>query len=553
MTKLMFDVFAGLGIFLIGLKFMSNGLQDLAGKKIKEWINKATKTSIHGLILGILVTGLLQSSSGTTALIVALVAGGMMTFKQAASVILGANIGTTITAFLIGFKISTFAPLIIGVGAFMFMFSKRAKYKHFATALLGFGFIFFGLKYMGSPLKDLSKEVWFGDAVSALSKNSVLAFFSGSFLTALVQSSSAFIGITQEMYANGAITLVVAVPFVLGANIGTTITAIMASWGSGKRAKQAALFHFMMNFAFGLIALALIIPYTGLVEMIRDSGAINEESQLAIAHGIFNVVMALIALPFLSKICNLVEHIIKVEDVAGGDYTLPEEQLIYENPVMAIFAIRQSASQMTNLAIKALESSALYIETGNKEHIEMTRQYETATDNMRSSLNKYLRKITSLELAPKISKDVQWLTMCIKDLERVGDLSLDICELLSEIASSKKINLSEKATKELLALCGEVIKLGQKTHSYILKRTETGYKESKVIEDKIDDLAIKYKENHFKRISNNECSSMEKIDYTMIVAAYERIGDHFYNIFKGYKPTKIKAASKSTVKKTVKK
>ncbi len=313
---MIFQFIGGLGIFLFGIKYMGDGLQQAAGDRLRDILDRFTTNPLMGVLAGMLVTVLIQSSSGTTALTVGLVSAGFMTLRQAIGVIMGANIGTTVTAFIIGIKIGEYALPIMAVGAILLFFFKNKKVHSLGQVIFGFGMLFFGLELMSTGMKPLRSLESFQELTVSMSDNPILGIVVGTVFTLIVQSSSATIGILQELFGQGAIDLQAALPVLFGDNIGTTITAVLAAIGTSIAARRAALVHVIFNIVGTIIFTILLIPFTNLIQYFQTSLNLNPEMTIAFAHGTFNVTNTIIQFPFIAVLAWIVTKIIRGEDAA---------------------------------------------------------------------------------------------------------------------------------------------------------------------------------------------------------------------------------------------
>ena len=312
--EIIFTFIGGLGIFLYGIKQMGDGLQASAGDRLRDILNKFTSNPIMGVIAGMVVTILIQSSSGTTVITIGLVTAGFMTMRQAIGVVMGANIGTTVTAFIIGIDIGEYALPILALGAFLIFFIHKRKAKNIGMILFGFGALFYGLELMSGAVKPSELDS-FNEIMLNLSSNPILSVLAGTFLTVIIQSSSATIGILQGFFANDLISLHGALPVLLGDNIGTTITAVLASLAGSLAAKRVALVHVLFNVIGATIFLIILPLYQSVMEMIQRAFSLNPEMVIAFAHGTFNVTNTLIQLPFVFVLAWIVTKVIPGNDV----------------------------------------------------------------------------------------------------------------------------------------------------------------------------------------------------------------------------------------------
>jgi phosphate:Na+ symporter len=311
--EMLFQFIGGLGIFLFGIKYMGDGLQKSAGDRLRGILDRFTTNPFKGVLVGIIVTALIQSSSGTTALTVGLVSAGFMTLRQAIGVIMGANIGTTVTAFIIGIDIDAYSLPIIAVGAAAIFFFKKERIQALGQVIFGFGALFYGLDLMSIGMKPLRTIEAFQDLMLSLSDNPLLGVLVGTVFTLIVQSSSATIGILQELFAQGSLHLDAALPILFGDNIGTTITAVLASIGTSIAAKRAAMVHVLFNVSGTIIFTILLIPFTKFIGFLQHTWVLNPEMTIAFAHGTFNVTNTILHFPFIAGIAWIVTKVIRDE------------------------------------------------------------------------------------------------------------------------------------------------------------------------------------------------------------------------------------------------
>lgn len=448
--EMLFTFLGGLGIFLFGIKYLGDGLQKAAGNRLKEILNRFTSTPFRAVVAGIVVTGLIQSSSGTTVLAVGLVSAGFMTLRQAIGVIMGANVGTTVTAFIIGFNLSAYALPIIGLGAILLFFAKRPTLHSIGQILFGFGALFYGLKLMGSamdPLKDLPQ---FNQLMISVSHQPILGVGIGTLLTMVVQSSSATIGILQQLYMQGSVTLTAALPILFGDNIGTTITAVIACLGASISAKRTAASHVIFNLIGAIIFTLLLSPFTQLVLLFTKSFGLNPAMQIAFAHGLFNVSNLALQFWFIPQIEQIVKRIVpgSEKNLNIRSITL-SEPIIYTSSVMAIEQAKSELIQMGNYALSSVKSAHLYYNDTKDEWRDDVFQYEEAINQCDIELTDYLVKISAAELTPLESQEQAMLLKFTKDFERIGDHSMNIIRYIEEsIALEEKQRVKDRKAKK---------------------------------------------------------------------------------------------------------
>ncbi len=407
---ILFTFFGGLGIFLFGIKFMGDGLQKVAGDRLREILDKFTTNPVMGVIAGLFVTILLQTSTGTTVLTIGLVNAGFMTLQQAIGVIMGANIGTTVTAFIIGIDIAAYALPIIFLGTFLIFFFKNKKVNNYGQVLFGFGALFYGLTLMGDGVRPLRDFQAFEDLTISMSENPILGVIIGVIFTVAVQSSTAAIGLLQQLYDQGAMELTAVLPVLFGDNIGTTITAVLASIGASLAAKRAALTHVIFNLLGTTIVLILLVPYTGLIAYLQQALNLNPPMTIAFAHGIFNVSNTLIQLPFVAVLAFIV-----VKLIPGKEYEIEykakhlDPAFIQSSPAIALSQAKAETLRMGEFAEKGLEEVRQYVKTNQKKHAELTTQFEEAINNLDRKITDYLIRISERSLSDDNSSFIQFL------------------------------------------------------------------------------------------------------------------------------------------------
>src|SRR5699024_10312708 len=447
--EMLFQFLGGLGIFLFSIKYMGDGLQRAAGDRLRDILDRFTTNPFMGVLVGIVVTILIQSSSGTTVITVGLVSAGFMTLRQAIGVIMGANIGTTVTAFIIGFDVGAYALPIMGLGAFLIFFFKKNKYKNFGDVIFGFGGLFLGLELMSGGMKPLRELQSFSDLTVSMSDQPILGVIVGTVFTLIVQSSSATIGILQGLYAENLVDLKAALPILFGDNIGTTITAVIASIGASVAARRAAATHVLFNIVGSVIFLILLVPFTAYVEWISSVLALENKMQIAFAHGSFNIANTIIQFPLIGAWAFLVTKMIPGEDVTIEykpkhlDY-----HFIEQSPSVAIGQAKEEIIRMGNFGVQGLSEAFEFMKTGNKKHAELGYQIEDAINNLDRRITDYLIEISSVNISPIESTRHMTLMESVRDFERIGDHFENIIELL-DYKDVNRVELTEGAKNDL--------------------------------------------------------------------------------------------------------
>lgn len=528
--EMIFQFLGGLGIFLFGIKYMGDGLQKSAGDKLRDILDRFTTNPFMGVLTGIIVTCLIQSSSGTTVITVGLVSAGFLTLRQAIGIIMGANIGTTITAFIIGIKISEYSLPIIAIGAVLLFFFKNRKVHNLGQIVFGFGALFYGLELMGDGMKPLRTMESFHDLTLSMSDNPLLGVFIGTVFTLIVQSSSATIGILQELHAQGLINLQASLPVLFGDNIGTTITAVLASIGASVAARRAAATHVLFNLIGAVIFLLLLSPFTNVIEYLSTTLALNEKMTIAFAHGIFNVTNTIIQFPFIAGLAYIVTKIIPGEDTIIEYKTKHLDPIFIEqSAAIAIASAQEEVIRMGNFAIKGLEETQNYLKTKQKKNSDTALQIEDAINNLDRKITAYLVSVSASPLSPHESERHAILVDTVRDIERIGDHFENIVEMV-DFQLNNKVSLTEESMEDLNTMFSLTLTTVQEAIEALNQNDKDIAKDVLKKERQIDEMEKALRKNHISRLSKNACSVQGGIVFVDIVSNLERIGDHAVNI-----------------------
>jgi len=528
--SLLFEFIGGLGIFLLGIKYMGEGLQKSAGDRLRDILDKFTSNPFLGVLAGIIVTVLIQSSSGTTVLTVGLVNAGFMTLRQAIGVIMGANIGTTVTAFIIGIDVGAYALPILAVGAFMLFFFKNQKVTAVGQALFGFGALFFGLELMSSGMSPLRELEAFQELTLNMSSNPVLGVIVGTLFTLIVQSSSATIGILQGLFSQGAITLDAALPVLFGDNIGTTITAILASIGASVAARRAAYTHVIFNLIGATIFILLLGLFTQWVSFLQGQFHLNPEMTIAFAHGSFNIANTVIQFPFIGALAWVVTKLVPGEDVVI-EYKPKHLDPIFiqQSSSLALDQAKAEVIRMGEYAVKGLEETNSYVITQQQKHSDMAMQIEGALNNLDRKITDYLVDISSGSLSEAESEKHTSLMDSVRDMERIGDHFENIIELI-DYKISNKVKLTDQAMEDLNNMFDLTILTVREAVSSLDQMDREAAMAVVQKEDEIDKMERLYRKKHIIRMNEGICSGPAGIVFVDIISNLERIGDHAVNI-----------------------
>ena len=427
--RLIFELLGGLGIFLYGIRMMGYGLQKSNGNKLKMILDTATANPLRAVLVGVLVTGLIQSSSATSVITLGLVSAGLMSLKQSIAVMLGANIGTTVTAFIIGFRVGDLALPIMAIGACLVFFIKSNKPSNIGQIIFGIGAIFYGLELMSTASKPLTLLDGFNDITVYLSSVPLIGVLFGTLSTAIIQSSSATIGILQGLHAESIISLEAAIPILFGDNIGTTFTAVLASIGSTINAKRMAASHVLINVIGTVVFMIFLQPFIDWMKWLKNVMDLNPEMTIAFAHGIFNV-SVLVLIPLIGFIVVIVTKLIPEKDtVATNRVVYLDPLFIEQSSSIALGLAKEEIIRMGNLAVKGLEDSYQFIQTREVKYSDHAKKVEETLNVQVNQIENYLIKISSSSLTIQESEEQNNLLKVVKNFERIGDHVKNIIEL----------------------------------------------------------------------------------------------------------------------------
>ena len=420
-----FSFLGGLGLFLFSIKYMGDGLQQAAGDKLRFYIDKYTSNPFLGVLIGIVMTALIQSSSGVTVIVVGLVSAGLLSLRQAIGIVMGANIGTTVTSFMIGFKLGDYALPVIFLGAAFLFFTSNKKLNNLGRILFGVGGIFFALNLMGDAVEPLKSVTAFKDYLATLGDRPIMGVIIGSGLTMLIQSSAATIGILQSLYSGGLLDLQGALPILFGDNIGTTITAVLAALGSNIAAKRVAGAHVLFNVIGTVLCLVLLVPFTALIQWFKSMLGLTPEMTIAFAHGTFNIANTIVQFPFIGLLAYLVTKIIPGEDEVNKYEALYLDRLlITQAPAIALGNAKKELVHLASYAIQSLEASYAFFDKGDEKYFDKVEKYETAVNSIDEELTTYLIDISNESLSvsenevlASVLDSVTWSVLVIWQLQ----------------------------------------------------------------------------------------------------------------------------------------
>ena len=531
-----FSLLGGLALFLYGMQMMSNGLEAAAGNKMKQILEKLTANRFLGVLVGAGITAVIQSSSATTVMVVGFVNSGMMTLQQAVWIIMGANIGTTITGQLIALDVGAVAPLLAFLGVALVVFIKKQKVHHYGLIVAGLGILFIGMDMMSSAMMPLRDSEAFISLMTKFS-NPFLGILAGAVFTAIIQSSSASVGILQALASSGLIGLGNAVYVLFGQNIGTCITAILAAIGTNRNAKRTTIIHLMFNI-IGTIIFTTVCILTPLTDLIASITPDNVAAQIANMHTLFNIVTTLLLLPFGTYLAKLATKILPEKkdekvDVMHMEFIRPMETKRDTQiglSAIAVTSIRKEIHRMMSMAKENVDRSFEAVKEGKTTLLEEVREREEYIDFLNKEISKYISKTLVNESNPRDSRYISALFKVCGNVERIGDHAMNICEY-TKMIERQNISFSSEVKREI----DEMKKICDQAIDYLSEiGQEPGQKEDiKVIEDieqKIDDMTEDYRQKQLERMQKGTCSEEGCIIYSEMLTDFERIGDHILNI-----------------------
>ena len=530
--SIVISLMGGLGLFLYGMNLMGEGLQKSAGTKLKSSIKLLTSNIFMGVLVGTGVTAVIQSSSATTVMVVGFVNAGIMSLKQAIGVIMGANIGTTVTAQLVSFNLNGMAPVALGIGIVLYLFGKNPKVKHISEILIGFGMLFTGMEFMKDAVEPLRDYKGFTDMLVSFGQYPLLGLLLGFGITAIVQSSSASMGMLVALAAEGLIPLNAALPILYGQNIGTCVTSLLSSIGANKNAKRAAVIHLIFN-VLGT-ALFLIFLNKPVVSLVTGMDPGNVARQIANTHTLFNIISVLILLPFNNIIIKMAMRIIpdKAEDEEDIKTVKYIDDKMLEIPSIALINTIKETSRMGKKAKESLDYSISAILEKSDEYIGKVFVKEETVNELQKIILNYLLKLSKTAALDEDSREaVDNLFNTVNDIERIGDHAKNIAEL-SQIMIDGDLEFSEQGKNQLEEIYNYVISAyNSALEAFKNDDINLAYKVFR-IEEKVDMMEKTCRASHMYRLNNNLCSIDNGVVFLDIITALERVSDHAVNIAK---------------------
>ena len=524
----------GLALFLYGMQMMSSGLEAAAGNRMKGILEKLTSNRFLGVAVGAAITAVIQSSSATTVMVVGFVNSGMLTLRQAVWIIMGANIGTTITGQLIALDVGAIAPLLAFAGVAVIMFSKKAQVQYYGQIVAGLGILFLGMEMMSSAMSPLRDSEMFINLMTQFG-NPVIGILVGAVFTAIIQSSSASVGILQTLAIGGLITLPNAVFVLFGQNIGTCITAVLAAIGTSRNAKRTTIIHLTFNI-IGTIIFTVVCILTPLTAVVQNFTPDNPAAQIANMHTLFNIVTTLLLLPFGTTLAKFATKVLperagEEPDTQGLMYIKPLQpgaEYQVGNAAIALNGIANELRRMEKMTRENVEESFNAVLEGSTHRLAKVEENEDYIDFLNKEISKYISKVITHETNRKDAANFNGFFRVCSNLERIGDHAMNICEY-TKMLEEKKIAFSSDAKKEIEKM-RDVSLAAIDSLRNLNSLSEEELEEVSGLEQKIDQMTEEYRQNQMERMREELCEGEASILYSEMLTDFERIGDHALNI-----------------------
>jgi phosphate:Na+ symporter len=523
-VSIIIGLFGGLGLFLLGIQLLGDGLQRAAGERMRRILEMFTSHPLKAVLTGTAVTALLQSSSTTTVMIVGFVNSGLMSLSQAVGTIMGANIGTTITAQIVSFNIYSLAYPLIAIGALLYYFSKKKLQRYAGMGILGFGLLLLGLSTMSTAVRPVRDYEPFLNLLVTIGDRPILGILAGALFTAVIQSSSATTGLVIAFSWQGIISLPAGLALIVGANLGTCITAVLASLGSSVTARRASMSHVLFNLTGIIMFIILRRPFTSLVMTTGTTVA----RQIANAHTLFNVFATIILFPFLPYFVKLVTAIIPGEDTFLEVKPKYLDERLMQTPG-ALLSAQKETLRMGTFAVEMVETAVNAFLTGEVDHLDEVQRKEEVVNSLETAITSYLAKANQYAMNVNEAREIVNLMHVVNDIERIGDHAINISEL-AEVREGGKHELSDAAKADLQNMFDEVVRISRGVLEALEDRNVTKATSLLDDDDLVDDLEKMYRANHIERLNMGLCSPEVGVLFLDAVSNLERVADHAHNI-----------------------
>ncbi|AZK44106.1 Na/Pi cotransporter family protein [Erysipelothrix piscisicarius] len=526
-------ILGGFGLFMLGINSLGDGFKKVAGNRMRDYIDKYTSNLFSAILVGALITGIMQSSSAATVISISLVRAGLMRLDQAIGISLGANIGTTVTAIIVGLNIDEMGYFFLFIGAMMVLFASRRDIKNYGQVVLAFGLTFVGLQIMSEKLMLIQQMPFFEALMVQLSDHPWFAMLGGTVLTGIINSSSATIAVVQKIYGNGGMSMVAATAFVFGSNIGTTVTALFASMGGSIATRRAGLFHTMFNVIGAVLMMLFVTPYSQFILKINALMGGTDAMAVGIAHFVFNLFFAILVIPFVPAFIRLLKILIPGEDkIRSREKLKPlDRDIIHTYPEGALQLAKARTTKMGDLVLEAVDASHGYLHSKDDEDYEIVMQLEGMVNQLDTELTEYLLEImkhsnSDSHIADTYTKYLE----VIKNYERMSDLSTNLVEFYRMVFENRE-NFSEDALHDLDTMYKLLMDMMRRSLKIFDTEDLTRFDALIRDEEYLDLIEDKYREKHFQRMAEGICD--EKVASSIfidVLGILERIGDHGVNV-----------------------
>lgn len=526
-------ILAGFALFLVGIQFLGDGLTDVAGTKISDYIEKYTSNLFMAIVVGTLITAIMNSSTAATVISISLVRAGMMTLEQAIGISVGANLGTTMTSLIIGLNVEDMGYYFVFFGVLVMVFTKRKKYKDIGHIMFGFGLLFVGLEMMSSKLLVIQEYDQFHNFMYSLKDQPWLALGGSTLATILINSSTAVIGIVQKLFTTGEMDMIVASAFVFGSNVGTTLTAVVASVGGSVSTRRAGWFHALYNIIGALIGMLIIVPYSSLITSLNTMISGSPEFAVGLNHFVFNFASTLLVIPFVPAFIRMLTIMLPGEDnIRSREKIEPmDENLITVFPEGALQLAKNTTIKMADIVLESIETSQRYLLSRDTEEYEVVMQLEELVNRLDTDITTYLLKIAKTidsneTFAESYTKNLE----IVKNYERISDLSTNLVEFY-KITVENRESFSQDAMQDLNTMYQLVIDMLNRALKIFKDEDFSGYDALIRDEEYLDLIEKKYREKHFQRMAEGICDTkIGSSVFVDILTILERVGDHGVNV-----------------------
>lgn len=526
-------ILAGFALFVVGIQFLGDGLTEAAGTKINDYIEKYTSNLFMAILVGTVITAIMHSSTAATVISISLVRAGMMSLEQAIGISVGANLGTTMTSLIIGLNVEELGYYFVFVGVVIMVFTKRKQMKNVGNVMFGFGLLFVGLEMMSSKLLVIQEYPQFTDFMFSLKDHPWLALGGSTIATVIINSSTAVIGIVQKLFTTGEMDMIVASAFVYGSNVGTTLTAIVATLGGSVSTRRAGWFHAIYNVIGALLGMIVIVPYSNLITYLNTLMGGTPELAVGLNHFVFNLLSTFLVIPFIPAFIKLLEIIIPGQDnIRSREKIEPmDENLITVFPEGALQLAKNTTIKMADIVIESIETSQRYLGSRDEEEFDVVNQLEEMVNRLDTDITTYLLKIAKSGIHSEVSAENYTKNLeIVKNYERMSDLSTNLVAFYRLVVEERE-HFSEEALNDLNTMYQLLVDILRRSLHIYVNEDLTGFEALLRDEEYLDLIEVKYREKHFQRMAEGICTSkVASSIFVDVLGTLERIGDHGVNV-----------------------